>query len=61
MLKMGYALMLAAGSGILGYAGYHVVSALIQAKGIPLFFRVLILVAGAGILLTMSGAAEILA
>ena len=55
MLKAGYVLMLAAGAGILGFAGYHVVLALIQAKGIPLFFRVLILVAGAGVLLTLAG------
>jgi hypothetical protein len=47
--------MLAAGAGLVGFALYHAVSLLILADGISLFFKVLILVAGAGIVLTLVG------
>ncbi|MBE0635996.1 hypothetical protein IH601_08375 [Candidatus Bipolaricaulota bacterium] len=55
MLKIGYALMLVAGAGIVGFAGYHVVMSLLRTSGISLFLKVLILVAGAGVLLTLGG------
>jgi len=55
MLKIGYALMLAAGAGLVGFALYHAVSLLISAPDIGLFFKVLILVAGVGIGLTLIG------
>ena len=48
-------LMLAAGSGLVGFALYHAVSLLILADGISLFFKALILVAGVGIVLTLVG------
>ena len=55
MLKIGYALMLTAGAGLIGFALYHAVSRLISAPDIGLFFKVLILVAGVGIVLTLIG------
>ena len=55
MLKIGYALMLAAGAGLVGFALYHAVSLLVSAPDIGLFFKVLILVAGVGIGLTLIG------
>ena len=55
MLKVGYALMLAAGAGLVGFVGYRVVSFLILAPGINPFLKGLILCAGAGIVLTLVG------
>ena len=55
MLRIGYVLMLVAGAGLVGFALYHIVSALISEPGISLFFKALILVAGVGIVLTLVG------
>lgn len=55
MLKLGYGLMMLAGAGLVGYAGYHVVRALVTAPGIPSFFKGLILLAGLGVIVTLIG------
>ena len=55
MLKIGYALILVAGTGLVGFVGYHAVSFLIFAPGINPFFKALILCAGAGVVLTLVG------
>lgn len=55
VLKLGYGLMMLAGAGLVGYAGYHVVRALIGAPGIPPFFKGLILLAGLGVIVTLIG------
>lgn len=55
MLKLGYALILVAGIGLIGFAGYHAVLALIRAPDINLFFKGLILCAGIGVGLTLIG------
>jgi len=55
MLKIGYGLILVAGIGLIGFAGYHAVLALIHAPNLNLFFKVLILCAGVGVGLTLVG------
>ena len=55
MLKIGYALILIAGVGLVGFVGYYVVSSLIFASGINPFFKALILCAGVGVILTLIG------
>ncbi|MFC2079689.1 hypothetical protein ACFLSZ_06885 [Candidatus Bipolaricaulota bacterium] len=55
MLKVGYVLILAAGAGLVGFAGYHAISFLIFAPGIHPFFKALILCAGVGVVLTLVG------
>jgi len=55
MLKIGYALILIAGVGLIGFVGYHAVSFLILAPGINPFFKALILCVGAGVVLTLIG------
>ncbi|MFC2105765.1 hypothetical protein ACFLS0_03340 [Candidatus Bipolaricaulota bacterium] len=55
MLKIGYALILIAGIGLIGFMGYHAVSALIFASGINPFFKGLILCGGVGVILTLIG------
>ncbi len=55
MLKIGYALILVAGVGLIGFVGYHAVSSLVFASGINPFFKALILCAGAGVILALIG------
>ena len=55
MLRIGYALILVAGAGLIGFVGYHAVSFLILAPGINPFFKALILCAGAGVILALIG------
>lgn len=55
MLRIGYALLVLAGLGLLGYAGTHAVAALIAAPGISMVVKVLILCAALGVLLTLFG------
>jgi len=55
MLRIGYALILIAAAGIIGFATYHMVLWLISAPGMGLFLKVIILVAGVGVLLTLAG------
>ncbi|MFC2082643.1 hypothetical protein ACFLSG_01195 [Candidatus Bipolaricaulota bacterium] len=55
MLRIGYALILLAGAGLVGFAGYHAVSFLIFAPGIHPFFKALILCAGVGVVVTLIG------
>jgi len=55
LLKIGYALILVAGAGLVGYAGYHAVVFLIRAPGVNLFFKALILCAGVGVIVTLIG------
>lgn len=57
MLKMGIALMLTAGGGLLGYAAYRVIMALLRVPGVPVWIKALILCVFAGILLTLIGLA----
>jgi len=55
MLKIGYALILIAGAGLVGFLGYHAVLFLIQSSGVHLLFKILILCAGVGVILTLVG------
>lgn len=55
MLKIGYAITLIAGAGLVGFALYQAVAWLIVAPGINPFFKALILVASVGIVLTLVG------
>jgi lipopolysaccharide export LptBFGC system permease protein LptF len=55
LLKIGCALILIAGVGLVGFVGYYVVSSLIFAPGINPFFKALILCAGVGVILTLIG------
>jgi hypothetical protein len=55
MLKIGYALMLAAGGGLVGYAGYQAIVALIRVPGVHPVIKALVLCAGAGVILTLIG------
>ena len=55
MLKIGYALILLAGAGLVGFAGYHAISFLIFAPGIHPFFKALILCASVGVVVTLIG------
>ncbi len=55
VLKLGYALMLTAGGGLIGYALYRIVEALVRVPGVPVWIKALILCAGAGVLLTLIG------
>ena len=55
MLKIGYALILIAGAGLVGFLGYRVVLFLIQSPGIHPFFKALILCAGVGVILALVG------
>lgn len=55
MLKIGYALILVAGVGLIGFVGYHAVASLIFASGINPFFKALILCAGVGVIMTLIG------
>ena len=55
MLKVGYVLMLVAGAVLAGFVLFQAVSWLILTTEISLFFKVLILVGGLGIVLTLVG------
>jgi len=55
MLKLGYFLMIAAGGLLGGYAAYSVVRVIITAPGLCLFFKLVILVGAAGLLITLAG------
>lgn len=55
MLRIGYALILLAGAGLVGFAGYHAISFLIFAPGIHPFFKALILCASVGVVVTLIG------
>jgi Co/Zn/Cd efflux system component len=44
-----------AGAGLVGYVAYHVVRALVAAPRIPPFFKGLILLAAAGVIVTLIG------
>jgi hypothetical protein len=55
VLRVGYGLLILGGAGLLGYAAYHVVRALLLVEAIPLFLRVVILLIGAGVVLTLAG------
>ncbi|MCI2426775.1 hypothetical protein LM597_05145 [Candidatus Acetothermia bacterium] len=47
--------MIAAGSAVVGYILYHLVRMLVTFPGIPLFFRISILVGGAGVIIVILG------
>ena len=55
MLKVGYVLMLVAGAVLVGFVLFQAVSWLILTAEISLFFKVLSLVGGLGIVLTLVG------
>jgi F0F1-type ATP synthase membrane subunit c/vacuolar-type H+-ATPase subunit K len=55
VLKIGYGLMMLAGACLVGYAGYHVIRALVASPAIPAFFKGLILLAGLGVIVTLIG------
>jgi len=55
VLRVGYGMILLAGSCLVGYVGYHVVRALLAARGIPTFFKALILLVAAGVVVTLIG------
>ena len=55
MLKIGYWLMIAAGSLIGGYAAYSLIRLIITAPGIWTFFKVVILIGVAGLIITIIG------
>lgn len=55
MLRVGYGMILLAGSCLVGYVGYHVVRVLLAARGIPTFFKALILLVAAGVVVTLIG------
>jgi len=55
MLKLGYFLMIAAGVLLGGYAAYLVIRTVAMAPGLGLFFKIIILVGAAGLLITIVG------
>ena len=55
MLRVGYGLMMLAGACLIGYAGYHVIRALVASPVIPAFFKGLILLAAFGVIVTLIG------
>ena len=55
MLKIGYALMMLAGACAVGFVGYYVIRVLVTAPGIHPFFKVVILLAGVGVILVLIG------
>ena len=55
MLKIGYGLTMLAGACLVGYAGYHVIRALVASPAIPVFFKGLILLVALGVIVTLIG------
>ncbi len=55
MLKIGYWLMVTAGALLAGYVAYFLIRLLVTAPGIGIFFKVVILVGAAGLILTIAG------
>lgn len=55
MLRVGYGMLMLAGAGLVGYLGYHLARILWQTHAIPVFVKALILLAGAGIVVTLIG------
>ncbi len=55
MLKLGYWLMIVAGSLIGGYAAYFLIRLIVTAPGIGTFFKVVILIGAAGLIITIIG------
>lgn len=55
MLKLGYFLMIVAGVLLGGYAAYLVIRTVVMSPGFGLFFKVVILVGAAGLLITVVG------
>ena len=55
MLKLGYWLMIIAGSLLGGYIAYFLIRLLIVAPGIGTFFKVVILIGAVGLIITIIG------
>ncbi len=55
MMKLGYWLMIVAGSLIGGYAAYFLIRLIVTAPGIGTFFKVVILIGAAGLIITIIG------
>jgi len=53
--RAGYGLIMIAGAGLIGYAGYHAARLLIASSEIGLFFKGLILVVCLGLVLALAG------
>ena len=55
MLKVGYWLMVTAGALLAGYVAYFLIRLLVTTPEIGVFFKVVILVGAAGLILTIAG------
>jgi len=55
MLKLGYWLMIVAGTLLGGYVAYFLVHLILTAPGIGTFFKVVILIGAAGLIITIIG------
>ena len=55
MLRIGYFLMIMAGALLGGYAAYRVVRLIVFASGIGVFFKAVILIGMAGLVITLIG------
>jgi len=55
MLKIGYGLMMAAGILLGGYIAFLLIRLIVEAPGLNLFFKVVILIGAAGLLTTLGG------
>jgi hypothetical protein len=55
MLKLGYWLMIVAGSLLGGYVAYLLIRLLVTAPGIGVFFKVVILIGAAGLIIVVLG------
>ncbi len=55
MLKLGYWLMIVAGTLLGGYAAYFLICLIVTAPGIGTFFKVVILIGAAGLIITIIG------
>jgi len=55
MLRLGYWLIVTSGGLLAGYAAYFMIRLLVMAPGIAIFFKVVILLGAAGLILTIVG------
>ena len=55
MLRVGYGLMMTAGLLLCGYVAFLLIRLVIEAPGLGVFFKVVILVGVAGFLTTLAG------
>lgn len=55
MLRLGYWLIVTSGGLLAGYVAYFLIRLLVTASGIGIFFKVVILLGAAGLILTIAG------